>query len=256
MTRSAIAASVSRTGRRVALTLACAALPAAVQAQTQGSGFLFGAPTGSFTLRGGYALALAGSDFFDFTTDELTLNRRDFSSAAFDAELAARVLPRTEIVFWSSYSGVRRPSEYRHFIDNNDQPIEQETVFRRVPLTVGVRQYLVSPGRAIGNLAWIPAQTAPYVSAGVGTMWYRFRQNGDFIDQQTMDVFRSTYESDGWTWAAHAALGLDYSLGARLALTGETRYLISRASLSRDFDGFDPLDLSGVSTMLGFTVRF
>jgi hypothetical protein len=211
---------------------------------------------GSFTLRGGYALATAKSDFFDFTTDELTLNRRDFSSVSIDAEVGARILPRTDLLFWGSYSGMRKPSEYRHFIDNNDQPIEQQTQFRRVPLTIGLRQYLVAPGRSIGRLAWIPAQIAPYVGAGAGTMWYRFRQTGDFIEQPSLDVFSSTFESEGWTWAAHTSLGLDYSVGARFALNAETRYLFSRTSLSRDFSGFAPLDLSGLSTMVGLTVRF
>jgi hypothetical protein len=231
-------------------------LPLGAAAQDAGRGFLFAPPTGGLTIRGGYALASAGSDFFDFTTDELTLNRRDFSSVSFDAELYARIRPRTDIVFWGSYSGMRKPSEYRHFIDNNDQPIEQRTTFQRIPMTIGVRQYLSSPGRAVGRLAWIPARAAAYVSAGGGMIWYQFRQKGDFIEMPSMDVFTSTYESSQWSWAAHGAVGLDYSLTARFALNAETRYLFSRGQLSSDFSGFDPLDLSGLSTMVGLTVRF
>ena len=256
MMRSVIGARGDSAVARIALAVVCAMFPFAAQAQSEGRGFLFQPPVGSLTIRGGYALALAGSDFFDFTTDELTLNRRDFSSPSFDAEFAGRISERTDLVFWSSYSGMSKKSEYRHFIDNNDEPIEQETFFRRIPITVGIRQYLRSPGRSIGKLTWIPARTTPYISAGAGGIWYRFRQKGDFIDMETLDVFRSTYESSGWTWAAHAAVGLDYSLGARLALTGETRYLYARAPLSIDFSGYDPIDLSGFSTMFGFTVRF
>jgi hypothetical protein len=256
MMRLVIGARSGGAVARIALTVACATLPVAARAQEQGRGFLFQPPHGSLTIRGGYALALARSDFFDFTTDELTLNRHDFSSPSLDVELAARIAQRTDLVFWSSYSGMSKTSEYRHFIDNNDEPIEQETFFRRIPITAGVRQYLRSPGRSIGTLAWVPARAAPYVSAGGGGMWYRFRQKGDFIDMETLDVFRSTYESSDWVWAAHAAIGLDYSLGPRIALNGETRYLFARAPLSLDFSGYDPLDLSGFSTMFGFTVRF
>jgi hypothetical protein len=258
MTRHVVNPTPARLAARLILPLACLTFPLSAFAQSTGTGrgFLFGAPAGSLSIRGGYALANAASDFFDFTTDELTLDRRDFSSLSIDGELAVRLAPRTDFVFWSSYAGMGKLSEYRHFIDNNDQPIEQRTTFRRVPFTVGVRQYLVAPGREIGRLAWIPTRAAPYVSGGVGGMWYRFRQFGDFIDRETLDVFSSTYESSGWTWAAHAALGLDYSLGARVALTGETRYLLSRATLSEDFSGYEPLDLSGLSTMIGFTIRF
>jgi hypothetical protein len=246
---------------RLAASLTAAAIvslaaPQSSHAQSAGRGYLFGKPIGSFTLRGGYALANAKSDLFAFTTEELTLDRRDFSSPGADAEFALHALPKTDLVLWSSWAGVRRPSEFRNFIDNNDQPIEQTTDFQRVPVTVGIKQYLVSPGRSIGRFAWVPARVAPYVSAGAGTMWYRFKQTGDFVDFKTNDVFASVYESTGWTTAAHGAAGLEYSLDARFALSAETRYLWSKATLSPDFSGFDRLDLSGLSTMLGFTVRF
>ena len=240
----------------IVAAVACLGAPKSAHAQSAGRGYLFGKPVGSFTLRGGYALANAKSDLFAFTTEELTLNRRDFSSFGADAEFALHALSKTDVVLWSSWAGVQRPSEFRNFIDNNDQPIEQTTDFQRVPVTLGIKQYLVSPGRSIGRFAWVPARVAPYVSAGAGALWYRFKQTGDFVDFKTNDVFASVYESSGWTAAAHGAAGLEYSIDARFALSAETRYLWSNATLSRDFSGFGRLDLSGLSTMLGFTVRF
>ena len=55
-------------------------------AQDPGGGFLFGAPTYTFTVRAGYANARAGSDIFSFATQQLTLTRNDFSAPSFDAE--------------------------------------------------------------------------------------------------------------------------------------------------------------------------
>lgn len=242
--------------RPTAVLLALVASSVSAHAQDAGRGFLFGAPTGSFTVRGGWALARAQSDFFAFTTENLTLKRGDFSSPALDGDLAFRVTSRTDIVVSSGISGMRRRSEFRNYIDNNDQPIEQTTTFKRIPLTIGVRQYLTSTGRSIGRFAWIPTRVAPYVGAGGGTMFYSFRQDGDFINFQTTDVFPSTYASNGWTGTAYANAGLDYSLGPRFALTSEARYSWSSAELSRDFSGFGKLDLSGLSTTVGFAVRF
>ena len=238
------------------LLVALAANPVTARAQETGPGFLFGAPVGSFTVRGGWALARAQSDFFAFTTENLTLNRRDFSSPAIDGDFAVRVLSRTDVLISSGLSGMKRRSEFRHFIDNNDQPIEQTTTFRRVPITIGVKQYLTSTGRSIGKFAWIPSRVAPYVGAGGGTMFYSFRQEGDFINFQTNDVFPSYYSSNGWTSTAYATAGVDYSLGPRFALTSEARYTWSSAELSRDFSGFGRLDLSGLSTTVGLAVRF
>jgi hypothetical protein len=206
------------------------------------------------SVRTGWAVANAGSDLFAFTSEQLTLDRGDFSSLAFDADLAFRVAPRTRVVFSLSAAAAHKRSEFREYEDNNNLPIEQKTSFTRVPITAGVRQYLTSPGRAIGQFVWIPAKFTPYVGAGGGMMYYRFRQTGDFVDFQTMDVFQSQFTSYGWTPAANVLAGIEYSLGARAALNIETRYVWSRAELSGDFVGFDRLDLSGVNTTAGLSI--
>jgi hypothetical protein len=240
----------------VAGGLALASLTSLARAQDMGNGFFFGAPTGSIVVRGGWAVARAGSDLFSFTTDQLTLNRRDFSSPLGDIDLAFNVTPQWQIVASGSVAITSKRSEFRHFEDNNDLPIEQTTSFARVPLTIGVKHYLTSTGRSIGKFAWIPARFAPYFGIGGGVMHYRFRQAGDWVDFKTMDVFPSEYESDGWAPMADAQTGIDYSLSARFALTGEARYVWSKGSLSQDFQGFQKLDLSGFSTSIGVAVRY
>ena len=240
----------------VALFIATAAGSTAACAQETGNGFLFGAPAGTISLRGGWSIATARSDLFAYTTELLTLNRADFSSPSGDAEITFAVSPQTHIAVGVSVASRTKGSEYRHLIDNNDLPIEQKTDFSRVPVTIGVKQYLSSPGRSIGKFAWIPAKVAPYVGAGVGGLFYRFRQYGDFVDQATMDVFSDNYESKGWALTAHGRAGVEYSLSTRFALTAEGRYLWAKAPLSRDFSGFEKLDLSGISTSVGFTVRY
>jgi outer membrane protein W len=61
--------------------------------------------------------------------------------------------------------------------------------------------------------------------------------------------------SDGWTPAVQAMAGVDYSLNPLIALTADARYLRAKADMSRDFGGFDKIDLSGVSATLGFSFR-
>jgi hypothetical protein len=228
----------------------------AAQGAGGGRGFLFGEPHATLNLRLGYSHANAGSDLFDFTTEQLTLDRGDFSSVSFETDFAVRVASRTRLVLSFAVAGIDKRSEFRDFVDNEDLPIEQNTEFFRVPLTIGVRQYLTSPGRSIGRYAWIPARVAPYVGAGAGVMYYQFHQTGDFIDFETMEVFTSQYESSSWTGTANVVAGLDFSLSSRLALTTEGRYTFARATLSRDFSGFERIDLSGFALTGGLSVRF
>jgi hypothetical protein len=236
------------------LALVAAARPAS--AQGAGDGFLFRPPAGAVAIRGGFDLARAGSDVFTFVTDELTVNKRDFSSAAFAFDVAFTVSPRVQGVFTVGTTQTTIPSEFRNWLDNNDRPIQQTTTFHRVPLTGSLKTYLADPGRAVGHFAWIPTRYAPYVGAGGGIMWYRFHQDGDFIDFNTFKVFRDLFDSDGWTPTVHAFGGVDVSLSPRFAVTTEGRYQWARAALSRDFSGFDRIDLSGFALTSGITIRY
>jgi opacity protein-like surface antigen len=208
------------------------------------------------TLRGGFAHANAGSDIFSFTTNQLTVDRGDFSGFIVGADLGLRIAPRFDIVLGASYAGTSTPSEFRDFVDQANLPIEQTTTFQRVPVTASVKAYLTPPGRAVGHFAWIPARFAPYIGGGGGAVWYRFRQRGDFVDFQTNDIFRDSFTSSGWAPEAHAMAGVDVSLGTRFLLVGEGRYTWARAKLGDDFSGFDRIDLSGFAVTAGVGVRF
>jgi len=234
---------------------------ASAGAQQHGDGFLFSAPSGAFTLRAGYAAAAAKGDLVNFTTTNLTLSRGDFSSPAVSADLGLWLQNRTQLQVSVGYAGVNRPSEFRDYVEDTqagpNQPITQTTQFQRAPLSVSLKEYLTSPGRNIGSLAWIPSRFAPYVGGGVGAMWYRFRQSGDFVDFQTDSILPGlVLVSSGWSPMAQALAGVDYSISPRFALNAEATYQWANAHLSNDFTGFGRLDLSGLSTTLGLSVRF
>ena len=247
----------TRAGLGVALTAGfLLGMPVFAQARDSGRGFLFEPPRAGLTLHGGYALARTGSDIFSYSTSELTLNRRDFNGIDIGADFALSLTPRVDLVLSVSHSGSGGRSEFRHWVDNKDLPIEQNTTFDRVPLTASIDWFLTPRGRSIGQYVWIPARLALFAGGGVGTMWYRFRQVGDFIDYSSADVFHDDFSSSGWALTAHALAGVDYSLSTRWALTGEARYTMANADLSRDFSGFNRIDLGGLSTTVGIKVRF
>ena len=228
---------------------------APLHAQRSGDGYLFHEPQGRLTIRAGYDHANAGSDVFAQAINQLTINKRDFSGLTLGAEAGFALTSRLDLSADVSYSHAGRGSEFRKFVDNNDKPIEQNTSFDRVPLTANLRFYLSEPGRSIGKLAWIPSKVVPWVGAGGGMMWYRFRQQGDFVDFKTNNVFRSTFESSDWTGTLQGMGGADFSLSPRMALRADARYVWAGAQLNQAFSGFDRIDLSGVQGALGLTYR-
>jgi len=242
--------------RTAGILLAVALLGATpVFAQSTGDGFLFRTPRSSLSVRAGYDRAFAGGDLFSFVTDSLTLRRSDFGGVSLAADLAATVSPQLDIVVSVGWSGSRRDSEYRNWLDNNDLPITQTTVLERAPVTASVKWYARPRGIAVGSFAWVPARTAPFVGAGVGAMWSRFHQVGDFVDFADSSVFSDDFGSKSWTFTAHAFAGIEMNLGPRIFVTSEARYTWARAALGSDFSGFGRMDLSGLSVTAGFGMR-
>jgi len=243
---------------RVAAALVFAGMLAAAQparAQDSGEGFLFRRPEGAFVVRAGFDQPFANSDIFSYVTNDFTLRKSDFRGLSLDGELHAQLGPRTGLIFGLGWSGSKRTSEYRNFVDNDSLPIEQTTSFERVPLTVGLRYYLTPPGAAIGHLAWVPSRFAPYVGGGIGAMWYQFRQTGDFINFSNMSVYRDVLKSSDWTLTAHVNAGVDVSLGSRTFFTTEARYTWARGPVGADFSGFHRIDLSGLALTFGVGYR-
>ena len=246
-----------RTAVRAALWVVAVGLPLGVAAQPlSGNGFMFGAPQGTFTLRAGYAQPTAGSEVFSFSRQHLTMGRNDFAGSSLSADLGFFVSERFALQLSAGLSTRTVGTEYRGFVHSNDLPIQQSSTLRRMPLMIGLKYYLSPPGRSLGQLAWVPARITPYVAAGVGGMWYSFRQTGDFMDFADTTAFPDTYESSSWAGAGYGAVGVDYAMSPRVGLVGEARYDRAHAKMGSDFVGFDRIDLSGFAATLGLTFRF
>lgn len=250
-----------RTRWRWALVLAAGALlfgrTSAMAQSGGGEGFLFQEPSVSLTIYGGLNQPGAGGDLFGYARREFTLDRNGFRSPTVGFDLAFLLGPRTELLLGMMPASSTVSSEYRDWVDGDDKPIEQTTAFRRAPLTASVRYYLADRGRAIGSTAWIPTKVVPFVGAGFGAMRYSFEQVGDFVDFQTLDVLPDRLTSSGWAPVFQASGGVQYNLSRRVLFTGEMRYLRGSADAStpnRDYIGYR-LDLSGLTTLVGFTVR-
>lgn len=241
-------------------TLALASLAPAARVGAQdvhgGPGYLFQFPTGSFTVRGGFQAPMAGSDLFSDATSLLTLRRRDFGGFSGGLDVSGFMTPHLELSLGLDVERRTAGSEYRKWEFDDGSPIRQRTTFERTPILLSVRWYPVAPGDQIGRFAWIPRRVVPFVGAGVGAMHYTFQQEGDFVDFDNGNrVFASQLTSSGWTWAAGASAGVQVSLTRLAVLTTQVRTTWSRAPLGRDFRGFQPIDLSGLSLTTGLTIR-
>jgi len=221
-----------------------------------GDGFLFRPPRVTLKFETGYAFQRARSDIFDFTVDQLTIERRDFDSPYVGGELAVWVSERLDVAINVGYQSSAIASEFRRLVDQDDLPIEQVTQLRTVPTTISAKLYLRDRGRTIGSFAWIPTGITPFVGAGIGVTWYTFQQIGDFVDFDTSEIFIDRLYSDGEAFLGQARAGVDVSLGGQFLLTAEARYGWASGVLDGSFSGFDKMDLDGLQLVGGISVRF
>ncbi len=238
----------------VAVLAGPAILPSAARAQG-GDGFLFSRPVGSFSFRTGYDVPRAGSDIFSYTSELLTLDKSNFSAPTVAVDIGIRLSERLDLVVGAAYSESETPSEFRDWEDTEGQPIEQVTVHSKLPFTLSARYYLRDRGRRLGRFAWVPSQLVPYVGAGAGGNMYKFEQDGDFVDVDTLDIFHERLLSDGIAPFVHLFSGVEFSVGPRFVLTAEGRYSWSSTPMDREFEGFEDIDLSGFQILAGFGVR-
>jgi opacity protein-like surface antigen len=248
------------------MVVAAASAPAAAQDQTTAPpesfasrptpDFFFGRPYGSLAVRGSWSLARAGSDWYDFVTDQLTLQRNDFNAPGFAVDVGITVTDRVEAVVGVDVSRMSASSEYRRFVDNNRQPINQTTRLNQVNVTGGMKLALRERGRRVSALAWIPRGLVPYLGGGAGMLWYDLSQEGDFIDalDPRLAVFTDVFESHEWTPTAHVSGGVDVRVARSVFVTFDARYRWAAGDLSRQWVSFDPIDLSGLRLSTGISV--
>jgi len=204
----------------------------------------------------GLNLPSADSDIYDMVTRELTLEKSDFRAAAFGGEFGVPVASHFAVVAGFEHSRSKTKSESRDFVEDNGDPIEQTTQLSQFPVTITLRFYPVKTGESVGSYAWIPTRLNPYIGGGVGALSYDFSQSGRFVDKETLNIFSTALASKDWTPTAHVAVGMDINLTPRIFVNGEARYSRARADLSKDFNGFDPIDLSGFRIRGGVYFRF
>lgn len=219
--------------------------------------FLFQEPRASIDLRVGMLFPRAGSGIFQQSMQELTLSRRDFNGLTGAVDVGFRLLPRLDALLGIAYSHAAHTSEDRNFLDENNAPIQQQNTFTQLPITAGLKAYLLPRGQQIGHFVWVPARVTPYVGAAGGMVHYKFRQSGDFVSFQDTTIFTATYDASGWTPIAQVLGGVDVRLGRRTAFKAEARYSWASGGLGQEFVGFnDGLDLAGLQTTLGLSWRY
>jgi hypothetical protein len=241
LTRSVVAAALFAAG------------PVALAAQ---EGFMFRRPVVTLAFRAGASVPAANDDLFNFITEQLTVDREDFTSVSWGGDVAIWLSSRADLVLGVSHARSSKRSEFRDLIGTDNLPIEQTTEFKRTPATVSLRFFPIDRGRSVGRYAWVPVNLLPYAGVGGGIMWYQLEQFGEFVDFETDAIFTDTIEDSGNTGMVQLFGGAEWWATTHVGLTVEGRYAWASAQLNDGFRDFDNINLRGFQLTLGLATRF
>ena len=206
--------------------------------------------------RGSWLIPRAGGDLFTFVSDQLTVEKKDFSTPAIAGELGLVLTSRVSASAGLEFSRQTIRSEYRRFLDNGGLSINQQTALEQTNISGSIKVALLDRGRRVSRLAFVPRTFVPYAGAGAGMLHYQFSQDGDFVDFVTFRVFPDLFRSQGWAPSAHIFGGTEIKLWRVLSLDVEGRYVWAHGELGSDFLGFDGIDLDGFRFSTGVSVMF
>jgi hypothetical protein len=231
-----------------------------------GMAFVLAAPAASwaggsgFTGRIGAFMPLGHSNLFDDANDLYTLDigasdparlkMGDWAGGYGGGEFSFRVARNVELGFHvDGYDRVLDTSYRNHVRKEDGSDIEQTLNLTLVPIGMSIR-FVPTSARA---------RIAPYVAFGPDVIYYRYTEEGDFIDffaTPTPQDFPDRFYSDGWTVGAHVAGGVRVAVSDYVWLVGEGRYQWAHLTkMGGDFSDYQ-IDGSGVAVTVGVYFRY
>lgn len=230
--------------------------PAPAGQQPPAPDFLLRRPHGWIGVRGGWFLANADSDLFDFIQMQLTLDDGDFRAPLFGFSAGFMLTRRVDLVLAVEFSHSSATSEFRDYVDENFLPITQRTELNEAEVSFSATYALAPRFRQMSRLASVLRRVVPYVGGGAGLLHHELEQTGDFVDFTDLSIFTTTLQSTGWTPSVHVMGGLDFQLYRSWFATAQARYTWADSEPGLDFAGFDPMDLSGFRFSVGVNYVF
>ncbi len=253
--------TIARHGGLLLAALLLTAAPAAAQAVHSfhlGVGGFFPAGAGS---RSGDDVLLRNylGEPFDFdptVTDALSFEFGDLRSGFVVGEWNVGFGNHVEVGLGLGFSRKTVPTIY----------LEVEDDFAHVPI---FQSLLVQTMPITGHVRFLPfghaATIQPYVGAGVTAVAFRYREQGEFVDSVTGEIFNARYRSAGFAPGGMVLAGIRFPIkGDIFAITFEGRRQFATGDLGTDLTDndeendflADKIDLGGTQFTGGFLVRF
>ena len=203
-----------------------------------GSGILL---SQNINLKIGLFMPSMQSDLWEDNMRNLVFSKADMISSYFGVELEIFLNRYSSLSLEVGSYNKNISTQYKDYTYQDGSPIFQNISLRITPMEVGIKFYPLSHSHVL----------CPYFGAGAGLYAWTYQQWGDFIIFPAGDIEKGFAETKTFSFGFNGRAGLVFRFHPRVALAVEGKYQYLRGRLSGYFEGFDLLDLGGITATLG-----
>lgn len=186
------------------------------------------------------------SDLWKINRENLYLEKKDFEGSFISLEW--EIFTKRNLSFSFEVGSYSREltTSYRDWEYEDGSPIYQSLSLSIVPIEANINFYPIGAHRPI----------APYFGGGIGIYFWKYVQEGDFVDFTTWEVFSGSYETTTSGIGTNIRGGISWRISRSVGFFGEAKYLFLKDNLSSDFQGFEKFDLSGLDLLVGISIWY
>jgi hypothetical protein len=206
-----------------------------------GSGILF---SQSINLKIGLFTPSMQSDLWEDNMRNLAFNKADMLNTYYGAEF--EVFLNRYASFSLEIGSYKKNvyTQYRDYTYEDESPIFQNISLRITPIEANIKLYPLGHSNVF----------FPYFGAGAGLYAWTYQQWGDFIIFPAGDIEEGFAETKTFSFGFNGRIGLVYRFIPQVALAIEGKYQYVRGRLSGYFEGFELLDLGGITATCGVNI--
>lgn len=186
------------------------------------------------------------SDLWDDNFENLSYAKSNFSDFSYSVEYQQQIHRHFSFYVEGSHYENDVYSEYRDYEYSDGSPIEQSISLSISAIETGIKF----------NLLPYRNRFSPYVGAGAGIYIWEYIQEGEFIDFNNMDIYDGMSDQSTISLGFHLKAGLSLRITRGLGFLLEGKASWAKGDLGRYFEGFEPLDVGGLSLLAGFQFYF
>lgn len=196
----------------------------------------------SINLKVGLDYPFLESDLWEMNQENLTFEKQDMVAAYYGLEYEHFLGRNASFFVEGGYYEKEHNGSYRDIVYIDDSPIYQSLSLKVASLEMGFKMYPVGHRRNF----------CPFIGVGAGMYYWKYEQWGDFYDSIEDVVNQDEYvESSTYSPGFNARAGFVFRFDRNWGMAFETRYRYLKGNLSSNFEGFEDLDLSGITFTLG-----